>query len=38
MSRREIELNLKSVDSIFSTQEQREDHSRKKIVDIPLTE
>ena len=35
---RELKLNLPSADSLFSTQEQRDDQRREKIMDIPLSE
>lgn len=33
-----IELNLTSVDQLFSTEEQRQDEKREKVMDIPLEE
>ena len=36
--RKELPLNLPSVDDLFTTQEEREDKTREKIVDIPISE
>lgn len=33
-----LELNLTSVEQLFSTEEQRQDEKREKVVDIPLEE
>ena len=35
---REIKLNLPPADSLFSTQEERDDLKREKVLDIPLSE
>ena len=35
---KELNLNLPAVDDLFSTQEQRDDLSREKVIDIPLSE
>ena len=35
---RELKLNLPTVDELFSTQEERDDAKREKVVDIPLAE
>ncbi len=35
---KELKLNLPSVDDLFSTQEERDDAQREKVMQIPLTE
>jgi len=35
---RELKLNLPRADDLFSTQEQRDDDSREKVTDIPISE
>ncbi len=35
---RELKLNLPSADNLFSTQEERDDARREKVLDIPLSE
>jgi ParB family chromosome partitioning protein len=35
---RKLELNLPSANDLFSTQEERDDMKREKVMDIPLTE
>ena len=35
---KEIKFNLPSVDDLFSTQEERDDAKREKVMDIPLSE
>ena len=35
---KELKLNLPSVDDLFSTQEERDDAQREKVMDIPITE
>jgi ParB family chromosome partitioning protein len=35
---KEIKLNLPSADDLFSTQEERDDAKREKVLDIPLSE
>ena len=35
---KELKLNLPSVDDLFSTQEERDDAQREKVLDIPLSE
>ena len=36
--KRELNLNLPPADSLFTTQEERDDLKREKVLDIPLTE
>ena len=33
-----LKLNLPSADDLFSTQEERDDAKREKVMDIPLSE
>ena len=35
---KELKLNLPSVDDLFTTQEERDDQKREKVLDIPLSE
>lgn len=35
---KELKLNLPPVDILFSTQEERDDQKREKVLDIPLSE
>jgi ParB family chromosome partitioning protein len=35
---KEIKLNLPSADDLFSTQEERDDNRREKVLDVPLSE
>ena len=35
---KELKLNLPSVDDLFSTQEERDDAQREKVMQIPLVE
>lgn len=35
---REIKMSLPSADSLFSTQEERDDAKREKVLEIPLSE